>query len=80
MLSEDPARRGQDGRTAGSIDQLRAELALEGRDVRADPRLGAMDVGGRRGEPAAVDDREKGLQPVQFHPTMVGDGSTGSPQ
>src|SRR6478672_4214539 len=72
MRGEDPAGRGEGGRPARSIDQLRAELALEGRDVRADPRLGPMDVGGRRGEPAAVDNREEGLQPVQLHPTMVG--------
>ena len=63
--------RSDGGRSAGAVDQQHAELPLERRDVRAHPRLRAVDLRGRSREPAAVDDREVGLQPVQFHPNMI---------
>ena len=54
------------GRRLRSISRT-PSCALERGDVRTHPRLRAVDLLGRGREPAAVDDREEGLQPVQVH-------------
>ena len=65
-----PGRR-QGGRAAGTVDQPHPELPLQPGDVRADPGLGPVHVLGGSREPPAVDHREKRLQPVQLHPSMI---------
>jgi len=66
---------GRGGGPMRTVDQLHAQLPLERRDVRTDPRLGPVDVRRCRGEPTAVHDGEKRLQPIQFHWSQ-GSGST----
>ena len=65
------ARRGEPGGAVGAVDQAYAQVALQGGDVRAHARLGAVDRRGRGREPPAVRDREEGLQPVQLHPEIL---------
>ena len=68
---EDLPCRGQPGGPVGAVDQPHAQVALQGGDVRADARLGAVDRRGRSREPPAIRDREEGLQPVQLHPRIL---------
>ena len=63
-----------------TVDQLHAQLPLERRDVRTDPRLGPVDVRRCRGEPTAVHDGEKRLQPIQFHCYQMSGSSRSPPQ
>ena len=71
VVGEHSAGRGHAGRPARPVDQAHAEVALQGRDVRADPGLGPMDLRGGSREPTPVDDGEKRLQPVQLHAVMM---------
>ena len=80
MVREHLAGRRHARGSMATVDQLRTQLALECGDVGAHPRLRAMDLGGRGGEPTAVDDREIGLQPVQLHARHRRRGWPGSPQ
>jgi len=67
MAGEQSPGRCRRGGPVRTVDQPDAQLPLERSDVRTHPRLGPVDVRRRRGEPTAVHDGKKRLQPVQLH-------------
>ena len=78
-LGEDLTGGGDAGGAAAAVDQGDAQLPLERRDVRADPRLRPVDLLGGRREAPAVQHREEGPQPVEFHSRIVpGSGNRGT--
>ena len=62
---------GERCRPTVAVNELRTESAFQTSDVSANTRLRPVYMRRRCGEPALVDDREKGLQPVKFHLMIV---------
>ena len=74
FLQQDLARHRERDPAGGAIQQLRAKLSLEERDLMRHGGLGEVAEGGRPGEVAKLGDRDERAELSQFHSCSLSEG------